>query len=313
MIINKNLKLPKLKKVLITGALGQDGLILSKLYLKKKFKVYGFIKNGQESKIKKIIYKINDLKSKSDIKIHLEAIKPNIILHLASTNNSHLKRKDKETYKIDYLKNMKCTKNLLDSIVESNLKTNLIFAGSSLMFSQNFKKTVSEKNIFKSNEYYGQYKIDSHKLILLMKKKHNINATTAILFNHDSEFRNKKFLIPKLVDSFKNRDKDFIENIYKLNISGDFSHADDICKGIYNLSISKKNIDKLIISSGKRFHINKIINYLEKYYDLKIKKNFFKNNKNFNFLGSNKLAQKIINYKVKKNSIQACKDIIRSI
>ena len=74
----------------------------------------------------------------------------------------------------------------------------------------------------------------------------------------------------------------------------------------------KKNIDKLIISSGKRFHINKVINYLEKYYDLKIKKNFLKNNKNFNFLGSNKLAQKIINYKVKKNSIHACKDIIKS-
>jgi GDP-D-mannose dehydratase len=304
-----------LKKVLITGALGQDGLILSKLYLKKKFKVYGFIKKGkgQESKIKKIIYKINDLKSKSNIMFHLKTIKPNIILHLASTNNSHSKRKNKETYKLNYLNNMRCTKNLLDSIIENNLKTNLIFAGSSLMFARSFKKKVSEKNKFKSNEYYGQYKIDSHKLILSMKKKYNINATTAILFNHDSEFRNKNFLIPKLVESFKNRNKNFIENIYKLNISGDFSHADDICKGIYNLSISKKNIDKLIISSGKRFYINKIINYLEKYYNFKIKKKIFKNNDNFNFLGCNKFAQKIINYKVKKNSIQACKDIIKSI
>ena len=244
---------------------------------------------------------------------HLKTIKPNIILHLASTNNSHSKRKNKETYKLNYLNNMRCTKNLLDSIIENNLKTNLIFAGSSLMFARSIKKKVSEKNKFKSNEYYGQYKIDSHKLILSMKKKYNINATTAILFNHDSEFRNKNFLIPKLVESFKNRNKNFIENIYKLNISGDFSHADDICKGIYNLSISKKNIDKLIISSGKRFYINKIINYLEKYYNLKIKKKIFKNNDNFNFLGCNKFAQKIINYKVKKNSIQACKDIIKSI
>ena len=301
-----------MKKVLITGALGQDGLILSKLYLKKKYKVYGFIKEGQDSKLKKITYKINNLRSKSNIKIHLKTIKPNIILHLASTNNSYLKRKNKETYKINYLNNMMCTKNLLTSIIENNLKTNLIFAGSSLMFTQNLNKKVSEKNRFKSNEYYGQYKIDSHKLIMLMKKKYNINATTAILFNHDSKFRNKKFLIPKLVASFKNRDTDFIENIYKLNISGDFSHADDICNGIYKLSISKKNIDKLIISSGKRFYINKIINYLEKFYNLKIKKKNLKNNDNFSFLGSNKLAQKIINYKVKKNSIQACRDIIKT-
>ncbi len=300
-----------MKKVLITGALGQDGLILSKLYLKKNFRVYGFVKEGQKSIIKNVIYKINNSKSKNKIKTDLNAIKPNIILHLASTNNSHIKRKNKETYKIDYLNNMRCTKNLLNSIIENKLRANLIFAGSSLMFKQGFKKIVSEKDQFKSNEYYGQYKIDSHKLILLMKKKYNINATTAILFNHDSEFRNKSFLIPKLVESFKKRDTDFIQNIYKLNISGDFSHADDVCNGIYNLSISKKNIDKLIISSGKRFHINEIINYLEKYYNLKIINKIKKNKNNFNLIGSNKLAQKIINYKIKKNSIQACKDIIK--
>ena len=300
-----------MKKVLITGALGQDGLILSKLYLKKNFRVYGFVKEGQKSRIKNVIYKINNLKSKNKIKTDLNAIKPNIILHLASTNNSHIKRKNKETYKIDYLNNMRCTKNLLNSIIENKLRANLIFAGSSLMFDQGFKKIVSEKDQFKSNEYYGQYKIDSHKLILLMKKKYNINATTAILFNHDSEFRNKSFLIPKLVESFKKRDTDFIQNIYKLDISGDFSHADDVCNGIYNLSISKKNIDKLIISSGKRFHINEIINYLEKYYNLKIINKIKKDKNNFNLIGSNKLAQKIINYKIKKNSIQACKDIIK--
>ena len=114
-----------------------------------------------------------------------------------------------------------------------------------------------------------------------------------------------------MVESFKKRDTDFIQNIYKLDISGDFSHADDVCNGIYNLSISKKNIDKLIISSGKRFHINEIINYLEKYYNLKIINKIKKNKNNFNLIGSNELAQKIINYKIKKNSIQACKDIIK--
>ena len=31
------------KKIIITGALGQDGKILSKLLIKKGFKVYGFI------------------------------------------------------------------------------------------------------------------------------------------------------------------------------------------------------------------------------------------------------------------------------
>ena len=42
-----------MKKVIITGALGQDGKILSKIYLKKKFKVYGLIKNIKKKKNKK--------------------------------------------------------------------------------------------------------------------------------------------------------------------------------------------------------------------------------------------------------------------
>ena len=300
-----------MKKILITGALGQDGLILSKLYQKKNYKVFGFIKKKQKNIIKKVIYKINNLKSKNKIKNHLQLIKPNIILHLASTNNSYLNRKSKKDYNINYLQNLKCTKNLLNSVVENKLKTKFIFAGSSLMFKNDIKKMVSEKDFFKSHEHYGKYKIDSYKFILSLKKN-NIKASTVILFNHDSAYRNKKFLIPKLVEAFKNRNLNFIEKIYKLNISGDFSHAEDICNGIYKLSISKKDIDKIILSSGKRFYINTIIKYLEKYYNFKINKKNSKSNINFRLVGSNKLAKKILNYKVKKNPIDVCKDLIKN-
>lgn len=301
-----------MKKILITGALGQDGIILSKLYQKKNYKIFGFVKKKPKKGLKNVTYKINNLKLKNKIKNHLRTIKPDIVLHLASSNNSFLKRKNKENYNINYLQNLKCTKNLLNSIVEDKLKTRFIFAGSSLMFKNNSKKKVTEKDHFKSSEYYGKYKIDSHKFILSLKKKNNICASTVILFNHDSAYRNKKFLIPKLVESFKNKNFNFIETVYKLNISGDFSHAEDICNGIYKLSISKKNIDKIILSSNRRFYINKVIRYLEKYYNLKIKRKTIKNNINHKLIGSNKLAKKILNYKVRKNLIDVCKDIVKN-
>ena len=37
-----------------------------------------------------------------------------------------------------------------------------------------------------------------------------------------------------------------------------------------------------------------------------------KNNMNFKLIGSNKLAKKILSYKVKKNPIDACKDIVKN-
>jgi len=177
---------------------------------------------------------------------------------------------------------------------------------------KNSNKKVSEKTALKSNDYYGNYKIDVHKMIMRMKKNKKIDASTAILFNHDSVFRNKKFLLPRLVKSFINKDLKFIKDIYKLNINGDFSHAEDICNGIYKLSITKKKIDMLILSSGKRFYINKIINYLEKYFQYNIKKTYSDKNLNYRIVGSNKLAKKLINYKTLKSPVNACKEILEN-
>ena len=45
------------KKIIISGALGQNGIILSKLLVKKKFLVYGLINKKRKNKIKNVIYK----------------------------------------------------------------------------------------------------------------------------------------------------------------------------------------------------------------------------------------------------------------
>jgi GDP-D-mannose dehydratase len=300
-----------LKRVLITGALGQDGIILSKLYLKKKFKVFGFVKKNSFFKEKKVSYIINNLKSKKKVKDNLKLINPDIVIHLASTNDSFGKRIKGKSYKINYLDNFKCTKNLLNSIVELKLKPKIIFAGSSLMYEDIKKKTVSEKNHFKSSSHYGKYKIDSYNFISNIKKKHKINLTTAILFNHDSRYRNKKFLLPKLIKAFIEKDINFIRKIYKLNISGDFSHAEDVCRGIYSLSLLKQNVDRIIFSSNKRTYINQIIEYLEIFFNFNVKNKLTNNSPIFNILGSNLKASKILNYKVRKNFTVIIKDIIK--
>ena len=300
-----------MKKVLITGALGQDGIILSGIFQKKKFEVHALIEKKRKKRIPKVKYNFNNLTSQKKIRNDLKRIKPNIIIHLASKNETYEKRKNDKNYTVNYLKNLKYTSNLLSSIIKVNLKTKLIFAGSSLMFKDTNKK-VSEKTVLKSNDSYGNYKIDAHKMIMRMKKEKKIDASTAILFNHDSEFRNKKFLLPRLVKSFVNKDFKFIKDIYKLNVNGDFSHAEDICNGIYKLSVTKKKIDMLILSSGKRFYINNIINYLEKYFQYNIKKKYSVKNLNHRIIGSNKLAKELINYKSVKSPINACKEILKN-
>ena len=301
-----------MKKVLITGALGQNGKILSSIYLKKKFRVYGFIRRNKKKKIKHVNYILEDLKNKKKIIKYLDKIRPNIVIHLASINKTYSERLKKDKYYNNYYINFKITKNLVDAINQINLKTKFIFAGSSLMLNNMRKNKVSEKNSLKSKDFYSKYKIDAYKYIK-KNSKNNFFATTVILFNHDSIYRDSNFLIPKLIYAFKKRNAKFIRKIYNLNISGDFSHAEDICKGIYKISVIDKNIEKIILSSGKRFYLNSIIDFLEKKFDLKINKNnLLKDKKNFKAIGSNYLAKKILNYKSKKTPIDVCKEILKN-
>jgi GDP-D-mannose dehydratase len=144
-----------------------------------------------------------------------------------------------------------------------------------------------------------------------LKKQKKINGSTVILFNHDSIFRNKKFLIPRLINYFKNRKFSLIRNIYKSNIVGDFSHAEDICYGIYSLMLKRKYPDKIIFSSFKKTYVNDIILFINKYFNYKI--NFDKISKSQKiFLGNNSLAKKYIKYKLKLNIYYVVNELINN-
>ena len=148
---------------------------------------------------------------------------------------------------------------------------------------------------------YAKFRVESYKHKISNKKKYNTNMTTAILFNHDSLFRKKKFLIPRLIKLVNSKNFKKINEIYQENISGDFSHAEDICNGLYKLIISKNNPDKLIFSSNKKTYINDIINFLLK--KNKIKKIFEANKlrNNLTPIGDNTYTKKLLHWKIKKN------------
>ena len=122
-------------------------------------------------------------------------------------------------------------------------------------------------------------------------------------------YRKKKFLLPRLVKSIKSKNFKKINEIYQENISADFSHAEDICNGLYRLVISKKNPNKLIFSSNVKVFINDIINFLLK--KNKIKKRFITNNLNSNStpIGDNSFTKKILNWKIKKDIFIAANEL----
>ena len=296
-----------MKKIIITGALGQDGIILSKILIKKKFKVFGFVKKIKKKKIKNVTYMKCNMYNNNALEKKINTINPDAIVHFASFNPSYVDLKKNKSF---YQKNYKVLKNLIHCMVFSKENIKFIFAGSSQMYG-NIKKKVNEKQKFLSSNSYSKFRINSHQMIMKMKRKFNIKATTIILFNHDSKYRNKKFVIPRLIKAIRLKKINIIKNIFKENIWCDFSHAEDICNAIYLLLISNYNPDKLILSSGKLTSLNRIIIFLLKKMNLKIYLNN-KIKKKKGLFGNNQKAKKILKWKPKKTIFNAALEIMNN-
>ena len=295
----------KKKNVVITGALGQDGIILSKLLIKKKYNIYGVVKKLYKKKIKGVNYSTVNILDYRRFSNYIKKVKPHALLHLGTENPNYLELKKKKDF---YKKNLKTTKNLIDYFSKYFPNKKLILIGSSQMYGPSSKK-VNLNSEFNPGNSYARFRVESYNYMVKRKKIDNSKMVTAILFNHDSSFRKKKFLIPRLVKLIKLKNFNKLDKIYETNISGDFSHAEDICYGLYKLMISKYSPDKLIFSSNKRTYINDIIYLLLK--KNKIKYNFTNKIKSNSStpIGDNKFTNRLLNWSHKKNIFVAAKEL----
>ena len=294
------------KNVFITGGLGQDGQILIRLLEKKKINLTIFYKKKKPKFYGSANFIKENLLNKKKLDLLFSRVKPDIIVHLAANNPSYLQK----NYKIFFLENFIATKNIFYSTFEANLKAKFIFCSSSQIFKKK-SGLVDEKSQKIITTDYTNFRIKSDAMMLKYKKQKKINYTNAILFNHDSKFRNPKFILPRIINAIIKKNISFLKSIKKANIYADFSHAEDICRGLLKLMFSKVNMDKLIFSSGKNTSINEIIQYVIKKNKLNINVNFTENIIKKSLLGNNTLLKKNLNWSPKKNIYTAANEIYR--
>jgi len=189
------------KNVFITGGVGQDGQILTILLKKKKINLTIFYKGKKPINQIGVKYIKENLSNKKKIDTLFKKIKPDIVLHLAANNPSY----NEKNYKVFFKENFLATKNIFYSTFGANKKARFIFCSSSQIF-QKKNGLVNEKSKMISKTDYTKFRIKSDLMMLKYKKEEKINYTNAILFNHDSIFRNKKFILPRIVSAIIKKD-----------------------------------------------------------------------------------------------------------
>ncbi len=282
----------KSNNILITGITGQDGIFLTSLFLKNSSKnIYG-LSRSQNSKIfyerlgrintfdKSRIKLLNtELLDKKSVKKLLEEVQPDAVFNLSgpssvneSFENSNLSNEIKLIFE-----------NLTSSLIELNNFCFFFQSSSSEMFGKNHSKYLDEESEMIPNSPYASAKYDNHILCKKFFEEYDWKIVSGIMFNHESEFRKKDFLIPKIISTAKQIKKNKLNEMVlgSLDLVRDWTYAEDVAIAIIKLFENLENIESsYVIGTGKGMSIKDIIKEVSLIEDIDLLK-FVKIDKNF--------------------------------
>ena len=269
-------------KCLIVGGSGQFGICLSKILLKKKYKIEITTRSIRRTKKKfknlglnKINLKRLDISSKKAI---LKLLKNNydIIFYFAGQSSpSKSFKKVKQTIKSNYVG----CKNFLEILNFLNSKAKFFNTSSSEIFSET-KKKIDLKSKKKPISPYGRSKLLSYNLTNKFRNSYRLNTYNLILFNTESYYRDKYYLISKICLAAINANRSKKSTRFgKLDVIREWNWCDEQCKLI--LKCLNKEPGNFILSNGKYYSGYQMLKYAFNYFSLDYKKYIIIDKKHF--------------------------------
>jgi len=287
---------------IIVGGTGQFGIVASDLLLKKKIKVVITSRTLEKKTLfktnKKLIFHKLNIYSKIEIKKLLSKYNPDIIFYFAGQSSPAKSfYKKRETYK----SNVVGCKNFLEVIYKHNYNCKFLNASSCEIFGK-LKKKITISSPKNPINPYGDAKLKSFEITKNFREKHNIKSYNAVIFNTESFFREKSFLIPKICIAAINAKKYNLKTKFgNLKISREWNWCPEQVK--YLLKFLSKKPQDFILSNGKGYTAIKMLKFAFEYFNLNYKSYILTNNKNF--LRKKDILKKDSNWKycLNKNNI----------
>ncbi len=259
------------RNCIIFGATGQDGSLLCKSLIKQGYKVFGISRRNIESCPNHIklgisknvnFYPIN-ISNISEIEELIKNINPIEIYNLSAQSSVG---KSFSNPKDTFESIVTLTLNLLEASKSLNYQGRILFAGSSEMYGDHSSRINIESDKKPINPY-GIAKLCSYNLVKMYREINNIRCATAILFNHESQFRHKDFVTHKVIEAAIkcNKDPRLKIKLGNLNIFRDWGWAEEYIQALETINRSK-NIKDYLVCTGMKMQLKKFVEiaFLEK-------------------------------------------------
>ena len=257
-----------MKRALVTGITGQDGLYLSELLLSKGYEVFGLIR-GQNN-------------PKADL---VRSVVPDVrLLHGDITDLSSLLRalstaQPDEVYNLGAVsfvayswENARLTSDVTGLGVLNVLEATRLHAGpdlsgirfyqasSSEMFGKVQDVPQRESTLLWPRSPYGVAKVYGHYMTINYRESYGMHASSGILFNHESPRRGPEFVTRKITQAVARISLGMQDSISLGNLDAkrDWGFAGDYVEAMW-LMLQQDQADDYVVATGETHSIREFL------------------------------------------------------
>lgn len=251
-------------RALITGITGQDGSYLAELLLEKGYEVHGIIRRvaieDPEHRLWRILH-IKDrlhlhaasLESLPSIYRVFQTVKPDECYHLAAQSFVTYSFEDEFS---TLNANINGTHHVLSAVRDCAPTCRFYFAASSEMFGKVAEVPQTERTPFHPRSAYGISKVAGFHLTRNYREAYNIQASSGILYNHESPRRGFEFVTRKITSHAARIKLGLAKELCLGNLDAkrDWGHARDYVRAMW-LMLQQDKPDDYVIATGEQHSV----------------------------------------------------------
>lgn len=257
-----------MKRALITGVTGQDGMYLSRLLLSKGYEVYGLVRGQNNPKIKTIndwAPEVNiltgDLLDISSLVRALNVAQPDEVYNLGAIS---FVAYSWENAQLTSDVTGKGVLNMLEAIrlyaPNDPEKVRFYQASSSEMFGRVQEVPQRETTLLWPRSPYGVAKVFGHYMTINYRESYGMHASSGILFNHESPLRGPEFVTRKISIAVARIALGLQEQLALGNLDAkrDWGFAGDYVEAMWRM-LQQEEADDYVISTGETYSVREYL------------------------------------------------------
>ncbi len=257
-----------MRRALITGITGQDGLYLGELLASKGYKVFGLIRGHDNPKralveqtVPGITLLVGDLTDLPSLIRAFDKSQPDEVYNLGAYS---FVAHSWDSWNITGDATGRGVLNVLEAARlyagENIGRVRLLQASSSEMFGRAQEVPQNERTLLWPRSPYGVAKVIGHYMTINYREYYGMHASSAILFNHESPRRGPEFVTRKITEAVANISLGHQKQLAlgSLDPQRDWGFAGDYVEAMW-LMLQQPVADDYVISTGVTHSIREVL------------------------------------------------------